>query len=69
MMFGSAYERSSAYALNEFIGHWNGAIEMHLMNSLTDIREAEQHNAFNNFIVMTMMVHIEIDLMELPTKV
>jgi len=39
------------------------------MDSPLDMREVEQSLALNNSISMMMVVHIEMDLMELPTKV
>jgi len=39
---------------------------MRLMNSLTNTREVEQHYDLNNSIAMTMLIHVEMDLMELP---
>jgi len=36
------------------------------MDSPIDTREVEQHYALNISIDMTMVVHVEMDLMELP---
>jgi len=66
MTCGSAYERWTFYALNEFIAHWVGAIEMHLMDSLLDTSEVEQYSALNDSIAMVMVIHVETDLIELP---
>ena len=64
---GSAYERLSLYALNESIARWGGGIEMHYMDSPLDTSEVEQYSAFNDSIAMVMVVHVEMDLMELLT--
>ena len=42
-----------------------GAIEKHLMNSPHDDCEVEPY-ALNSSMAITMVVYIEIDLMELP---
>ena len=40
---------------------------MHLMDSPLDTSEVEQYCAPNDSIAMIMVVHVEMDLMELPT--
>jgi len=40
---------------------------MQLMDSSLDTSEVELHYAFNNFIAMIMVVHVDKDLMELPS--
>ena len=67
MTCGNAYERLSFYALNGSIAHWRGAIEIHLMDSLLDTSEVEQHYALNSSTTMIMVIHIKMDLMELLT--
>ena len=67
MMCDSAYKRLSSYALNGSIAHLDGATEMHLMDSSIDMCEVDQSLALNNSISMIMVVHVEMDLIELPT--
>ena len=67
MACNSASERLSSNALNGSIARWGGATERHLMDSSIDMCEVEQNLAFNNSISMLMVVHVEMDLMELPT--
>ena len=64
---GSAYKRLSSYALNGSIARLGGDIETHLMDLPLDICEVEQHYTLNDSIVMFMLVHVEMNLMELPT--
>jgi len=67
MMWGSVYKRLSSYDFNGFIAYSGSAIEMHLMNSLLITREVEQHCTLNDSVAMIMVVHVEMDLMKLPT--
>ena len=67
MAYSNVYEILCSYALNGSIAHWGGATEMHLIDSLLDMCEVEQNLAHNNFISMIIVVHVEIDLIELPT--
>jgi len=60
----SSYE--ACYALNGSIACWSGAIEMHLNDSPLDTNEVGQHCAFNNSVAMILVVHVKMDLMELP---
>ena len=40
---------------------------MHLMDSPLDTSEVKQYFTLNDSIAMVMVVHVEMDLMELPT--
>jgi len=40
---------------------------MHLMDSPLRTSEVKQHYALNNFITMDLVVHVEMDLMDLST--
>jgi len=40
--------RLSSYILNRSIGHWDYAIEMHLMDLLLNTCEVQQYYALNN---------------------
>jgi len=55
------------YALNGSRVHWAGAVEMHFMDPRLGTSKVELHYAFNNSIAMIMPVHVEADLMGLPT--
>jgi len=67
MTCGSAYERLSSYAINGSIACWGSAVEMHLMDSLLNTCDVELYCALNDSIAMVMVVHVEMELMELPT--
>ena len=66
MVYSSASERLSSYALNKTIAHWLGPTEMQLMDSPIDICEVKPNLALDNFISMIMVVYVEMDLKELP---
>ena len=66
MAYSSAFERLRSYVLNGSIARSGGAIKMHLMDSSLDMGEVEQNSTLKIFISMTMVVHVEMDLMELP---
>ena len=66
IVYSSASERLSSYALNRSIAQWDGANKTHLMDSPIDMCEVEQNLALNSSLSMIMVVHVKMDLMELP---
>jgi len=66
-MYNCVSKRLRSYAFNVCITYWGNVIETHLMDSPLAMCEAEQNPALKNFITMIMLVHVEIDLMELST--
>ena len=67
MVYNSASERLSTYALNGSIGHQAAATKTHLMDSPNDMHEVKQNIALNNSISMIVVVHVVMDLMKFPT--